>query len=58
MGGEKGLLLAQAMENTGDNSSKQALCELTASGDFSHKRAEDNRFICNNCVHLRHMHRG
>lgn len=26
------------------------LPELNAGGDFIHKRAEDNRFICNNCV--------
>ena len=28
----------------------QCLSDLRAGGDFIHKRSEDNRFICNNCV--------
>ena len=47
---KKGLLLAPA-ENTRNTSQKQCLSELSAGGDFIHKRAEDNRFICNNCAH-------
>ena len=49
VGEEKVYCLHKQMESSGD-SSQCSLPELRASRDFIHKRAEDNRFICNNCV--------
>ena len=64
-GWRKGLLLAQAMENTGNSSQSSAHPLLSsssppppkpgASGDFIHKNTEDMLQLCNNWTASGHM---